>query len=381
MADSEEKKLIQDPNSTSDKKPAKEKPTAVKTGKRGIAFLSIFLVLMVAAASAAGGYYLWQQQLRLSNAQQLDANRLHEQLLSLETQANTLNQSIQTNSSLIKTLEEQQKQGIELSQRAIDITNRSQREWMLAEIDYLLRIADRRLQIARDINGAIAALKSADERIHDLGDLNMLAIRKQLAKDIGLLKATHQADVNGTALALDQIIMHLAEMPFKSVQEEVKIQLEDKPATDAADNQQTGFVDSVLNTVMSIGDIKIHERSIQPASSAQQHIQIEQLLRNHLLGARLAVLRFDQQQFSYDIEQAIKIIHSHYKTTDNRVAQMSNDLSQFGTVNLIPALPNITTSWNMLQQLIKGKPAETKPATPNKDVSNTSINTSAAEVL
>ncbi|MDH5735172.1 MAG: uroporphyrinogen-III C-methyltransferase, partial [Gammaproteobacteria bacterium] len=248
-----------------------------------------------------------------------------------------------------------------LSQQAITFTNRNQRDWVLAEIDYLLRMANQRLQISRDINGAIAALSTANQRLFELGDLNFFEIRKQLNNDIAKLKVIHQVDINGTALKLDQIFLALEALPFKGAKEEIKAQLE---TTDTSTKKQPeGFVESVLDTVMTIGDIKIHQRSIQPASSADQQQQIEKLLITYLLSSRLAVLRYDDKQFSHDIEQALQLLQLHYETNDNRVSQIVNDLLELKNLNLTPDLPDITQSWVLLQNQNKKKTASSnKPA-------------------
>jgi len=359
---------------------AKPKQKTRTPRKSGLSVFNLLLVLLLAGAVAAGGYYLWQEQQRLLQHQQSDNSRLQQQLSQLQNRSSGLDQSIRSNTAAIQALKQAQQQTEEISQRAIQITNRSQRDWILAEVDYLLRLASRRLEIARDINGAIAALQAADGRIHDLGDLNLLPIRKQLAKDIGQLKALHQADVNGTALALEQMLNHVAELPFKSVQEEVKTQIEE--TTDKTEEEKPkGFVDSVISTVKNIGDIKVHQRSIQPASSAEQQQQIEQILRSHLLSARLAVLRYDQSQFSHDIQQAQQILHSHYQSDDNRVKQMQDDLLRFSNINLTPDLPGIATAWNMLQDVIRKSGTEVKPQSVPKKSAPGGTDKNSAEVL
>lgn len=374
MADAEntqtENQLVESTEKTeAETQSATTTPTATEK-QPGSGVFTLLLLLIVAAATAGGGFYLWQQQQSLVNQQQTDIANLQQRLQQLKNNTSALQPAIQNNSSLIQRLDNRQQQIEEISQRAITVTNRGQRDWILAEIDYLLRIANRRLQVARDINGAIAALTGADQRLHDLGDLTLFPVRQQLAKDIANLKALHQVDVNGTALALDAMIGRLNEIPFKTVQDEVKAQFENLDTT-VKQPQDDNFVDSVINTVMNIGDIKIQHRSIEPASSAEQQQQIEQILRTHLLGARLAVLRYDQQQYAHDIEQSIQLLHLHYKTDDNRVAQMKTDLSNYAAINLIPDLPIITGTWKMLQDVLQG----TNPELMNK---NTEHNKSSA---
>ncbi|MCW8956584.1 MAG: uroporphyrinogen-III C-methyltransferase [Gammaproteobacteria bacterium] len=343
-----------------------------KPKSRFLFYLLFLLVVVLFSVTGAGGYYLWQQQLTMQDLQASQINDVRNQIGGLQQTTRGQASAIEASNSQIKGLHNQQQQIAEISQKAIDITNRQQKDWKLAEIDYLLRLANRRLQISRDINSAIAAMQAADQGLHDLSDLSLFNIRQQLSKDIGNLKALHQVDVNGTAMALDQMLVHLSELPYKSVVDEVKTQLTTDPKTDAQNAEESGFVDSVLSTVMKIGDIKIHDRSIEPASSRQQQQYIEQLLRTYLLGARLAVLRFDQTQYIHDLDQAQNLLHAHYKASDNRVNQMQSDLASFASINLTPDLPSINQSWNLLQEVMrdiqskKDANQQTEPSIINK---------------
>ncbi|MFW2372114.1 MAG: uroporphyrinogen-III C-methyltransferase [Gammaproteobacteria bacterium] len=358
MADENNKQLAKtDTSTTTDK----DKTVATEPVKKS-RFLSILwflVVILLFSATAGGAYYLWQQQLNLSQQQQSIQDLQQSQVTELRSQIDGLKKtsrdqagSIEASNSQINDLKNQQQMIAEISQKAIDITNRQQKDWILAEIDYLLRLANRRLQIARDINSAIAAMQAADQRLHELADLNLFGIRQQLSKDIANLKSLHQVDVNGTAMALDQMLVHLTDLPFNSVIDEVKTQLDSDQQTSDQKPEENGFMDSVLNTVMKIGDIKIHDRSIEPASSREQQQYTEQMLRTYLLGARLAVLRFDQTQYAHDLDLSQNLLHAHYKASDNRVSQMKSDLASFASINLLPDLPNINQSWDMLQQIL-----------------------------
>lgn len=359
----------------------KKKQTGEK--KSALPVFTFLLLLILAGATGGGAYYFWQQQQLMTRQQSADIRSLQQEIDRLDKLTGDVasnSRDIKSQADLVQKLQQQQQQISDISQQAIRQSNRAQRDWILAEVDYLLRLANRRLEIARDINSAIAALRAADERIHELGDLNLLPIRKQLAEDIATLKSLHQVDVNGTALALDQMINHLSTLPFKSAEDEIKAQIKDEDKA-ASEEKPGSFVDSVISTVKNIGDIKVHQRSIQPASSAQQQQQIEQILRTHLLGARLAVLRYDQLQFSHDIQQAQQILHLHYKDSDNRVSQMRDDLNRFAGINLTPELPAITTAWNMLQDIIRQADLRQQKAKENKNRKSDTGDKPAAEVL
>lgn len=328
-------------------------PVKKKSSGHGVLY---FALLLMIASSAGAGYYFWQlqlQQSQLLQVQQSSLASLSQKMQKMQAQLDSNQSTAVQQTSQLQQLNQQIKQTEDISQRAIEIVNRSQRGWALAEIDYLLRIAHQRLLVARDIGGAIAALKGADERLEQLGDLNLFAIRQQLSKDMAALNAIHQADVNGISLAIDQMIVYLPQLPFKSVKDEVKSQFTESDRLNGEILSVPSFVESVIETVKQIGDIKIHQRSIKAASSAQQQNEIEQLLRTYLLSARLAALRFNQVQFLHEIKQASELLSSYYDEHDNRIQQLQKNLMDYSVLQLSPDLPELTKAWNLLQKQIK----------------------------
>ncbi len=329
------------------------------SGNKFSLIISVIILLIVAGAS-----YYFYEQLKNQDKQFDKQNRL---ISSLKTSQENISAKTRSSESQISS---QQVQLTELnnklvetqniSQQAMQIITRNQRDWIMAEVDYLLRMANQRLNIARDINGAIAALKGADNRLADLGDLNLIKIRKQLAKDIAILSSIHQVDINGISLKLDEMMAYVSELPFKSAQSEIKAQLESEKKESSTVDGQKNFIDAVVDTVKEIGDIKIHKRDIKTASSSEQQTQIEQKLKVHLLSARLAVLRYDQQQLSMEIKQSKSLLESYYDAEDNRIGQLLKDLSGFATVKLKPELPEITEAWNLLQKEIIRQKSELK---------------------
>lgn len=343
-------------------KVTKKKPT-------GFAFV-LFLMVLIVGAGAAAAYYFWQLQEKQNSViktQQQSLQRLSAELTKVSTAINNNATASAENSTRLVSLKQQILQTEDISQQAIEIVNRNQRDWALAETDYLLRIAHQRIAVARDIAGAIAALNGADARLQQLGDITLFKIRKQLAKDIASLNAIHQADVNGISLALDQVIAYLPELPFKSAEEEIKIQFSENDVVQQPKIEDKTFVDSVIETVKQIGDIKVHQRSIQAASNAQQQSRIEQLLRTYLLGARLAALRFDQTQFLHELSQASEILRLHYDVKDNRVQQLQKTVLNYSALQLSPDLPELTKAWLLLQSEMKKPLTQTLKSTVTKN--------------
>ena len=344
------------------------KPEKKQDKKAGNKLVYLILLIIIGSASAAA-YYFWDLQLKhqATMAQQQRAlDVANKKISQLAQDIKKTTQSSNNNTQKINGLSRKIKQTETISQQAIEIVNRNQRDWAMAEVDYLLRIAHQRIAVAKDIDGAIAALKGADARIQQLGDLNLFEIRKQLAKDIGNLNAIHQADVNGISLALDQMISILPNLAFKSAKDEIKIQFTENDLIEQPKIEKQSFVDSMIETVKQIGEIKVHKRSIQAASSGVQQNSIEQLLRTYLLGARLAALRFDQTQFIHEIHQASELLRLHYDEKDNRVQNLQKSLLDYSSLQLNPDLPELTKAWTMLQKKMNSPTLKTVKAAVTK---------------
>lgn len=355
-------------NSNKNNKAETSQSAAAKSPGKATTGLIYILLLVIAAATAAAGYYFWQQQQQL----QQQTSRATQQLEQLQTALTQLEQQFSQETAKIS-FHEQSLQELnqdlavttEISQQAMQLLQQNQRGWALAEIDYLLRMAHRRLQVARDISGAIAALQGADSRIQQLGDLKLFKIRQQLNSDIAELKAIHQIDVSGIAMRLDENIRLLDELPFKSIQRAIEAQLpqtEEVPQAEVSVEPQS-FVDSLIDTVKQIGDIKVHQRSIQINQGEAQQVDIQQQLQSHLLALRLAVLSYNQQQFHYELAQSIDLLQQHYDEKDNRVAQLLEQLESYQQLNLQQQLPELIEAWELLQRELNETPVaeEVKP--------------------
>ncbi|MBI3188941.1 MAG: uroporphyrinogen-III C-methyltransferase [Gammaproteobacteria bacterium] len=305
--------------------------------KKSSAWIWIILLLIIALGGAC--YYVWFFLTERFAQQQDQITTLQSTLSKLETSVKQHDQQIVTSQKTSQTIQD-------MAQQALDLGNRRQKDWILSEADYLIRIANHRLQISRDINSAIAALQAADQALHETGDLSLLVVRQQLTKDLTALKAIRQIDIDGLVLSLNQMSDQVINLPMKSIDDEIREQLPDTPATDKTD---ASLSDKILDTIKSIGDIKIHHRGVSPATTEQRHYRNERMLINHLTSARLAALRFDTTQFIYDINIAEQTLKKDYDLNDNRVSQMLKELSALSKIELAPVLPDITKSWRLLQ--------------------------------
>ena len=81
--------------------------------------------------------------------------------------------------------EQQDSNARELEQLA----SANQQDWLLAEAEYLLRLANQRLHLERDWNSALSMLQAADNVLAETHNPRTKAVRAAIAKEIPALKA------------------------------------------------------------------------------------------------------------------------------------------------------------------------------------------------
>ncbi|GEM_PF-4736249 len=94
-----------------------------------------------------------------------------------------------------------------------ELATRDQINWRLAEIRYLLSIAQRRVSIDRDTRSAIAALEAADRAISGFGDVRLLPLRQRIIENLSALRSVDTADLEGIALRLQNLLARVPDLP------------------------------------------------------------------------------------------------------------------------------------------------------------------------
>src|SRR6266487_1635716 len=91
--------------------------------------------------------------------------------------------------------------------------SRSRDEWVLAEIEQILTIASQQLQLAGNVQAALAALQMADARLARSERPQFVPLRKVFARDMERMKTAPHPDILGSAAKLDQTIASVDSRP------------------------------------------------------------------------------------------------------------------------------------------------------------------------
>lgn len=315
----------------------------------------IFIITAIGSSS-----YVWYQQRLRSTENAAQIGELKRQLRALDENPVIieLKQRVLDQDARLAAAVTEQQAKINSLQQAFEVTrnviNRDQRGWVMAEIEYLMRMAITRLQLTYDIEGATQALITADLRLNDLADPSVLQVRKVLSAEITALKSLQRPDIDGAALQLLSISNRLYLLP------PARQPASQRLLADTPEESGGTFWEQTLVKFKTL--IGLHESNAPRTAAAIQSelYYVEQLLRFELEAARQAALRLNKEEFDKRLTNARNLLDSHYDRNHEQVIRMRAELAALQESKLIPALPDISGSLNELHKLLTKYPSPLK---------------------
>lgn len=307
-----------------EKKPA-QKIEQNKAEKPNKAF-PVKLVLLVVVAiliTLPGAGALWlisQQQQRLLEIE----NRLDE-VADLKTDISQLSSAQrQLNEQLSTFKQTQLEQGdalTKLQNQSPLSSDEIELEWALAEIKYLLNLANQRALLASDVSGAQLALSLADQQIRELGDYRMQPLRELIAEEELALKAAGNTDVAGIAADMLGLIKAIDNLRVVSGP---KQPFNDQPEADGI--EQSAWRETVSEIWTQLRSlVVIRQQQDAPAAvlMPEQRYFLYQNLRLQLETARFAALSGNQKMFEQSLQSAISWLEQYF-VGDHRDAMLES---------------------------------------------------------
>lgn len=321
-------------------------PAGMPKGRFVFALFLAALALLAAVAAGGGAYYLWRLQSSEAAAMQL----LQRELGQLQSQARDRDAAQARDLATLRAQQKTQQEALELlTARQDDTHTRSSREWTLSEAEYLLQIANQRLQLDRDVASAIAAMAAANERLRDLADPALLAVRRQLAIELSALRSVPLLDREGLVLELISYAQRVDQLPLANAPPPAgTIGSTAAPAPTVASDWRTAL-DAAWQALQRLVIIRRDNQPIQPMLAPEQEYFLRQNLRLQLESARVALLRDEAESFKASLQSSADWLRQYFDTKDQAVTSAIEALDGMAQQNIRPPLPSINESLRLLR--------------------------------
>ena len=227
-------------------------------------------------------------------------------------------------------------------------------DWLLAEISQLLILANERLLLTGDVPLAIRALELAQERMAELADPALLAVRRQLAADIAMLTAIPLPDVNRVVLQLSILIQQVSDLPLTgdAMVSELVPPLAEKIIEDAnADNTWSGLGRRLIEDLSALVRIRNIDTTQMPHLAPDQRFLVYESVRSPLNAAQLALLRGLPVVYRLSLGQALAALTSGFDERSIKVITFSSDVERLTAIEVVVEYPDISKAHRMLQKI------------------------------
>ncbi len=328
-------------------------PPTQTNSKEGSGLLRGVVALVLLGGIASAGYVTWGELNTLKRDTQHLANDLQKSVEQSEQRLNDYRQQSQNKiSNLSATLEKLQQENALLWQSVRAMEQQSghdKRHWQLAEAAYLMRLANHRLQLARDIQGATVGLQSADNILKQVADPALLPVREQLARELNQLSSFAQPDLEGISAQLISLAEGARQLPLKGV-EVVELQESATPVEVEPGVEWQSMLQRVWAELRTLVVITRNDQPVAPLIPAEQRSYLYQNIELQLESARLALLKGEQQVWQQSLGYAGSWMDDFFDRDKPAVKSSIEILQRLEVIEISPPLPDISASLRILEQ-------------------------------
>ena len=345
------------PAAKADPTPKVKKPATAGSGFPVLGLLNLALIVAMAAAVA----WYWQTQQKLEQDKQQALVTLQQQLeqqLGTKADKSTADQIQQrlkplesvigNSANQIGELQTQQQALLESTEKLYELYGRDENSWQLAEVEYLMRVAQHKLILENDFEGAALTLQAASDKIAATADPGLLPVRVQISDEIAGLKTRSRPDLVGMTLVLGQLGKQIhALRPGYEPRIDTSTGDVEAPVVDPA---TLSIEERLMNFFSSLVKINKSETMSVPIESLA--IDVKQMLENNLKLTRWTVLERDAFQYKRLMEENVNLFKQYYDLDNAANYDFYSQLLELQKSQIKPEKPNISGSLEMLRHII-----------------------------
>ncbi len=357
--------------------PIIKKESVQKKSRAGLIFGIINSLLIFALAG--GGYYLLQQteDKQLAQGKEINKDDMREiesskQLNSFQSQLAAMQSQIASfdkeiagkDNHFTKTLAHftethTKEQTITRKNLMAEVSSvkrqlgKTRGDWLIADAEYLLSVANQRLQLVGDVKTTRMALEAADQRLRESGDNAAFKVRQQIAKEISKLETIKDIDVVGTYASIqllkDKVEKLAVRLPYagKPLTESKEIhQHEQKQSADH------GVLNQVLHSLEGYVTVKHSDFPVTGILTDEEVGFIRQQLNVKLEMVKIALVQQNDALYLSSLKDAKQWLIKNF-TNNSNTQSFSKELETLKKVRLSGQLPDVSQSLKMLKDITK----------------------------
>jgi len=315
--------------------------------------------LLIACAAATGAGWLWWQ------AQQTDYSE-DQQWTSLTERVEQISRTVATADDLQVIIAQIQRETAERDQAmteqraAIDavsdelqaIKGVRQDDWVLAEAEYLLRLANQSVLMGQQADSALAMLTAADDILRGRNNPRWYPVRQAIADDVAALEVAADFDLEGIYLKLATLITRTAllELSDRGIKE---YRVSDSVAVGSLRTEPENWWDHVRATLDQYLLIRQRSEPVEPLLPASEDHLLRMNLMLLLEQAQAALMSAEPVIYRDELMRAQQLVRTYFDTAVSINATFNRQLSELIALDVKPPLPDIRGSLLAMREVLR----------------------------
>lgn len=234
-------------------------------------------------------------------------------------------------------------------------------DWELNDVSLLLLMGAKQLQLTGDPEVVLPVWQAAVEQVGRVSDPQLLVVRTQLNKEIELLETMDVVELETISAQLMKLSNALDDLPIRTQLQELSVEPSESGADEDIEQEQAD-APSTLNAIWvdlkSLVRVKkISEDAPLPLNPNLKN-ELVQHLKLSLAAAQLAALREETSVYRANLEFVKGVVEDQFNVGDASVGIFVATLDDLLLMPLTAELPDISGSYNLLQEILDQQSAE-----------------------
>lgn len=338
--------------------PQPENNDKKKAGNKTSLALSA-IAIAIAIAAGIGLYGLNKQQATRQNAttselasqvaalQKAQENQKSELEGVIKQQADQLNEAKHQQETLAKQLDE-------LQQKVAVISGSDAKTWLLAQADFLVKLAGRKLWSDQDVTTAAALLKSADASLADMNDPSLIGARRAITDDIATLSAVSQVDYDGMILKVNQLANQIDNLRLAdNNDDDSPMDADSDELSSSISEWRVNLQKSWQNFMDSFITVRRRDETAVPLLAPNQDIYLRENIRSRLLVAAQAVPRHQEETWKQSLDNVSTWVRAYYDADDATTKAFLDEVDKLSQQSITMTVPETLQSQALLEKLMQ----------------------------
>lgn len=228
--------------------------------------------------------------------------------------------------------------------------DRANADWLWTESEYLLRLANQKLQLEGDRDSALLLLNTVDAMLSESGDPSLLGVRERISREVLALRSMEPVDTEGLYLRLNNLLPFVEQLSMRNALEQnYNDQLQQQRVSTA--QPDSGFVARTLDLLGAIFVWQHRDETVAALLPPQEETVLKQNLLLLIQQAQLGLLMEQDVVYRSSLARGAEWMKRYFAIDSGAGRTLRDELDSLGAVSIRQQRPDISGSLELLKQI------------------------------